>query len=126
MASTDNQLHTRLRAHGRGLHSSTAAIELVISHRCWLHRADFRDQFLFTGTDFDTAEETTCINWPRAVMALDRGHLPCSGSEARMLRIAASLGEGVPIDLREALTELDLVNTTLVAQAVIRATGHRV
>jgi hypothetical protein len=61
---------------------------------------------------------------PRAVMALDRGRLPCSGGEARMLRIAASLGEGIAVDLREALTELDAVNTGLVARAIIRATGH--
>uniref|UniRef100_A0AAU1IC89 Uncharacterized protein n=2 Tax=unclassified Streptomyces TaxID=2593676 RepID=A0AAU1IC89_9ACTN len=41
-----------------------------------------------------------------------------------MLRIAASIGEGVPVDLREALTELDTVNTALIANAVTRATGH--
>ncbi|MER6076607.1 hypothetical protein ABT187_49810 [Streptomyces sp. NPDC001817] len=41
-----------------------------------------------------------------------------------MLRIAASLGKGIPVDLREALTELDDVNTALVAQAVTRAAGH--
>jgi hypothetical protein len=57
-------------------------------------------------------------------MALDRSRLPCSGSEARMLRIAASIGEGVPVDLREALTELNTVNTALVARAVARAAGH--
>lgn len=41
-----------------------------------------------------------------------------------MLRIAASIGEGVPVDLREGLTELDAINTALVARAVIRAAGH--
>jgi hypothetical protein len=120
----DDVLQLRLRAHARGLHSSTAAVDLLIAHRCWLHRTDFRDRFLFAGTDFDTGEETICIDWPRAVMALDCGRLPCSGSEARMLRIAASIGEGVPVDLREALTELDAVNTALVARAVACAAGH--
>jgi hypothetical protein len=124
MTVPDERLHLRLRAHTRGLHHSTAAVELLIAHHCWLNRADFRDQFLFTGTDFDTAEVTTCIDWPRSVMALNRGRLPCSGSEARILRIAASIGEGVPVDLREALTELDTVNTALIANAVTRATGH--
>ena len=124
MTPSDEQLHTRLRAHSRGVHSSTAAVELVIAHRCWLHRSDFRDRFLFTGSDFDTAEVTTCIDWPTAVMALDRGRVPCSGSEARMLRIAASIGVGVPVDLREALTELDGVNTAFVVQAVTHAAGH--
>jgi hypothetical protein len=123
MTPSDDQMHQRLRAHGRGVHSSTAAVELIIAHRCWLHRSDFRDRFLFTGTDFDTGEVTTGIDWPTAVTSLDHGRLPCSGSEARILRIAASLGKGIPVDLREALTELDGVNTALVAQAVTRAAG---
>jgi hypothetical protein len=124
VTTDDEALHLRLREHARGLHSSTAAVELLIAHQRWLHRIDFRDQFLFTGTDFDTEEETACIAWPAAVIALDQGCLPCSGSEARMLRIAASIGEGVPVDLRETLTELDAVNTALVARTVARAAGH--
>jgi type II secretory pathway predicted ATPase ExeA len=53
MTSTDEGLHMRLRAHARGLHSSTAAVELLIAHGCWLHRNDFRDQFLFTMAALD-------------------------------------------------------------------------
>ncbi|MDH6130380.1 hypothetical protein [Kitasatospora sp. GP82] len=124
MTTDDESLHLGLRAHACGRHSSTAAVELLIAHRRRLHPADFRDRFLFTGTDFDTGEVTTCIDSPAAVMALDRGRLPCPGSEARMLRVAASIGEGVPVDLREVLAELDAVNTALVARAVARATGH--
>jgi hypothetical protein len=124
MTPTDEELRLRLRAHARGLHCSTAAVELLIAHRHWLHQDTFRNEFLFTGVDFDTTEVTTGIDWPTAVMALDRGRLPCSGSEARMLRIAASIGAGIPIDLREALTELDIVNTALVATAVTHAAGH--
>ncbi|RLU76975.1 hypothetical protein CTZ27_38435 [Streptomyces griseocarneus] len=124
MTTGQEELYLQLRAHTRGLHSSTAAVELLIAHRGWLHRADFRDQFLFTGTDFDTGEVTTGVDWPQTLQALDHGQLPCSGSEARILRIAASLGAGVPVNLREALTELDAVNTALVANAVTRATGH--
>jgi hypothetical protein len=32
-------------------------LSMVISRR-----TDFRDRFLFTGTDFDTGEQTTCID----------------------------------------------------------------
>jgi hypothetical protein len=124
VTTEDEALHLQLRAHARGLHGSTETVELLIAHRRWLRRADFRDQFLFTGPDFDTEEVTACIDWPTAVIALDRGRLPCSGSESRMLRIAAGIGEGVPVDLREAFTELDAINTALVARAVIRAAGH--
>lgn len=41
-----------------------------------------------------------------------------------MLRIAASLADGIPLDLRDALTGLDTDNLTLVAQAILH-TGRR-
>jgi len=31
------------------------------------------------------------VDWPAAITALETGALPCSGGEARMLRIAANL-----------------------------------
>ena len=65
------------------------------------------------------------IDWPEAIAALDRGRLPCSGGEDRMLRLAASLAVGIPVDLRAALTGLDSHNAELVAHAVKHATGHR-
>jgi hypothetical protein len=51
--------------------------------------------------------------------------LPCSGGEGLILRIAASIAEGVPVDLREAVTGLDEGNIALVAGAVLHAAGHR-
>ena len=51
--------------------------------------------------------------------------LPCSGGEGRVLRIAASIAEGVPVDLREAATGLDVNNAALAAAAVLHAAGHR-
>jgi hypothetical protein len=42
-----------------------------------------------------------------------------------VLRIAASIAEGVPVDLREAVTGLDASNIVLVAEAVLHAAGHR-
>ncbi|MER6076608.1 hypothetical protein ABT187_49815 [Streptomyces sp. NPDC001817] len=76
MTPAEEQLHQCLRAHARGAHSSTAAVELVIAHRRWLHRSDFRDPFLFTGSDFDSGEVTTGIDWPTAAIALGQGRLP--------------------------------------------------
>jgi hypothetical protein len=46
---------------------------------------------------------TTEIDWPAAVAALDTGGLPCSSGERQILRLAASLAEGIPVDLRDAL-----------------------
>ena len=65
------------------------------------------------------------VDWETAVAALEAGVLPCSGGEGRVLRIAASIGEGVPVDLREAVTGLDENNAVLAAAAVLRAAGDR-
>jgi hypothetical protein len=43
------------------------------------------------------------IDWPTAITALDEGGLPASGGERRVLRLAASLADGIPVDLRDEL-----------------------
>jgi len=65
------------------------------------------------------------VDWQAAVTALEAGRLPCSGGEGRILRLAASIGGGVPVDLRSALPGLDERNIAVVARAVLRAAGHR-
>ena len=66
------------------------------------------------------------IDWPAAITALDSGELPCSSScEGKMLRLAASIGEGVPVNLRDALVGLDHHNLHLIQQAVLHTGGHR-
>src|SRR6266571_4430713 len=60
-----------------------------------------------------------------AVTALAGGQLPCSGAERRLLRLAASLGDGIPVDLRDALASLDDANLDLVTTAVRHAAGRR-
>jgi hypothetical protein len=47
------------------------------------------------------------IDWPAVIAALDAGDLPRSGGERRMLRITASLADGIPVDLQDALTGID-------------------
>jgi hypothetical protein len=65
------------------------------------------------------------VDWPAAVAALQVGRLPCSPSEAQVLRIAASIAEGIPVDMQEAVSGLDSANIVLVAQAIVHAAGHR-
>lgn len=65
------------------------------------------------------------VDWQAAVAALDAGRLACADSEAQLLRVAASIAEGVPVDLRDALSGLDQVNVVLVAEAVLHANGRR-
>lgn len=57
--------------------------------------------------------------------ALEAGGLACSGSEAQLLCIAASLAAGVAVDLRRALSGLDERNAALVVAATAHAAGGR-
>lgn len=42
-----------------------------------------------------------------------------------MLRITASMADGIPVDLRGTLTGLDDRNVQLLITAVLHASGHR-
>ena len=65
------------------------------------------------------------VDFEAAAGALEAGALPCSGGEGRVLRIAASIAAGVPVDLREAVTGLDGHNAVLAAAAVLHAADSR-
>jgi hypothetical protein len=118
------ELATALRAHAGGVYSLQAAAELLISHRTWLRRADFRGRFIHHGASITDGLTTMAeIDWPAAITALDYGDLPCSSSEQQMLRLAASIADGLPVDLRDALTGLDENNINLVITAVLRTCG---
>jgi len=117
------ELASALRAHAHGLYCLEAAAELLISHRAWLRRSDFTSLIATSHQPGDA--DLACINWHAVITALQDGQLPCSGSETAVLRIAASLAEGIPVDLHETLTRLDNHNANLVTRAVQHATGNR-
>lgn len=100
---------------------------MLVGHLWWLYRDDFVARFVSVGTDPTLVGQTPMafIDWAGAIAALDAGRLGCSGGEAAVLRIAASIHEGVPVDLGAVLTGLDATTTRLVAQAVAHAGGHR-
>ena len=125
MTRAPGPLHAALRAQAEGMHACEAATELLIGHGSWLHRADFVDLFIHTDTGPSDGIVVSAIDWPEALTALDAGRLPCSGGEGHILRIAASLADGVPVDLRDALSGLDLTNINLVAAAVFHANGKK-
>ncbi len=113
-----------LRAGARGLFAAEAAVELLIAST-WPHRHDFAG-FMDTGTSItDGTTELAHIDWTAAITALDGGDLPCGGAERRILRLAASIAEGLPVDLQEALTSLDDSSINQVVQAVRHASGRR-
>ncbi|MDQ1306694.1 MAG: hypothetical protein QG671_2526 [Actinomycetota bacterium] len=123
---TTPTLHAALRACAHGLYPAEASVDLLINHGTFLLRRDFRDRFIHLGTSItDGTTAMAEIDWITAITALDIHDLPCSGGEQRILRLAASLAAGIPVDLREALTGLDDRNTELTVTAVLHATGRR-
>lgn len=113
-----------MRAHAAGLYCVQAAVELLIGHQRWLCRSEFVGRFVWVGQGLVGGGLLAVVDWPAAVKALAAGGLPCSGSEASVLRIAASIAVGVPVELGDCLSTLDSVNVGLVARAVLRAGGH--
>jgi len=118
-------LHAALRACARGLYPAEAGIELLINHATWLRRDDFRDRFIYHGTSItDGLTKLAEIDWPAAITALDYGDLPSSSAEQQILRLAASISDGLPVDLRDTLTGLDRHNINLVITAVLHTSGR--
>jgi len=111
-------LAAALRAHARGRYHAVAAVELLIGHRRWLCREEFVGRFVWVGRALVGGDLLAVVDWPAVVKALAAGGLPCSGGEGCVLRIAASIAAGVPVDLRDCLSTLDGVSVGLVVQAV--------
>ena len=101
-----------------------AAVELLIAHRSWLAREDFVTGVTESIESTASREAMAFVDWSAAVKALESGRLWCSSSEAQVLRLAASIAEGIAVDLRDAVGGLDITNAVLVARALLHAAGH--
>jgi hypothetical protein len=120
------RLPAALRAAASGIHPLEAGTSLLIDCGCWLHREDFTSQFITTATSIsDGTTLLASIDWAAAITALDAGELPCSGGERRVLRLAASLAGGIPVDLRDATTGIDGHNVQRLITAIWHASGKR-
>lgn len=109
----------------KGLFTAEAAVELLIGHGSWLYREDFLEIAVESGRGITSGAVMAAVDFEAAALALEAGALPCSGGEGRVLRIAASIAAGVPVDLRETVTGLDENNAVLAAAAVLHAAGRR-
>jgi hypothetical protein len=69
--------------------------------------------------------QVAAVDFAAAAEAV-QGVLPCSDGERQVLLAAASIAEGIPVDLREAALCMDAANAARVAQAVCHAAGRRV
>lgn len=120
----DSGLPDAIRAGAAGLYSLEAACDLVIGTG-WLHRDDF-SSFVSTVTSITGGvTELACIDWEAVIASRDAGLLPCGSAENRILRMAASIAAGIPVDLNEALCGLDPESISLVVRAVRHVNGQR-
>jgi len=90
-----------------------------------LRRGEFVCRFVWVARALAGGGLLAVVDWPAAVKALAAGGLPCSGSEGRVLRIAASIATGVRVDLSDCLSTLDDSDIALVVKAMLHASGRR-
>ena len=121
--TSPSALAAALRAHARGLYCDEAAAELLIA-QSWLRRPDFASQFITVHPRIPDGQPMAVVDWAAAVAALGTS-MPSSGGEQRMLRITASMGGGIPVDLRDTLTGIDDQNVQLLLRTVRHASGKR-
>src|SRR6266568_6652169 len=117
-------LPAALRASARGLNACEAAVGLLVDHQYWLTRPDFTGEFIDTSGGFADGTPMAAVCWPEVAAALDRGQLSGSSSENKILRLAASLAEGISVDLQNAITGLDDINLQHVITAIRHAAGR--
>jgi hypothetical protein len=86
------QLACILADTAAGIPADSAAVELLARHDHFLHLPEFR-RLIAAGSAISSGEPVAVIRWRATVHALDRGQLPCTRTEAAVLRIAASIGD---------------------------------
>jgi hypothetical protein len=88
-------------------------------------REDFLQVAVETRWDVYRDRDVAAVDFAAAAKAV-QGVLPCSDGERQVLLVAASIAEGIPVDLREAALGMDAANAARAAQAVCHAAGRRV
>lgn len=114
-----------LRRAAEGLSTVEAGVNLLVAHGCWLDRLA-QGGLIETSDSAGTTEPAYAeVRWNDAVTTLQAGGLAASGSQGRILKVAASLAAGVPVDLSDAVCGLDRSNLALVLAALTHANGRR-
>ncbi len=124
-ATRFEDLAAAVRVWAKGLLAAEAAVELLIGHRLWLYRDDLREVAVEFGSEAFSGRVMAAVDFEAAAGALQAGVLPSGSSQVQVLRLAASIAAGVPVDLGGAVSGLDAANAGLVAGALLHAAGHR-
>ena len=120
-----DDLAEAIRAWAKGWLPTEAAAELLIGHRAWLEREDFLQVAVEVRCEPFLGRQVAMVDFAVAADAV-QGMLPCSDGERQVLLVAASIAEGIPVDLREAALCMDAANAAQAARAVCHAAGRRV
>ena len=119
---TTTTLATALTDCAAGLYPLEAGVALLIAEGTFLRRDDFTTRFIEHGTSNRTP--MAAVDWDAAITALNSGELPSSAGECRILRAAASIAAGIPVDLRDTATGLDNRNIQRLITAIDHASGR--
>lgn len=122
---TPASLAAALRTCAAGLYPLEAGVGLLIANGTFLHRDDFTSRFIIRSTSTPEDAQMAAVDWDAVATALSVGELPCSSGERRILKLAASLAGGIPVDLNDAVTGLDRHNIQRLVTAIRHASGQR-
>jgi hypothetical protein len=124
---TPQQLGPMLRCWAAGMENVEAAVELLIAHRYWLERADFKAACVTADDEGWSPDGTICsiatIDWAAvAATAKDTDAPPAAGS---VLRLACSLADGLKhaVALGKELQNVDHADVPLILEAIAHTTG---
>jgi hypothetical protein len=88
-------------------------------------REDFRQVAVEFRWEPLLGRQVAAVDFTAAADAV-QGMLPCSDGERQVLLVAASIAEGIPVELREAALCMDAANAARAARAVCHAAGRGV
>ena len=115
-------LETALLRAAVGDYSAEAAVLLLANAGHWLPQLQVAGLVLLLD-DVDGEGLWAQIAWPEVDAALRAGTIGGSGSQLRLLRAAASLADGQPVDLSDLAAGLDRAALALLLAAVAHAGG---
>ena len=105
-----------------GDYSAEAAVLLLANTGYWLPRLQGAGLICLLG-DVDGEGLWAQVSWPDLDAALRAGTISGSSSRLRLLRAAASLADGQPVDLGDLAAGLDRDDLALLLAAVAHAGG---
>ncbi|MFL6116989.1 MAG: hypothetical protein ACJ786_37400 [Catenulispora sp.] len=105
-----------------GDYADEAAILLLINFGHWLPQLQSAD-LITVAPEVDGEGRWAQIAWPDLEPALSTGLIVGSSGEVRVLRAAASIADGRPIDLGDLAAGLDRRALTLLLAAIAHAAG---